>query len=172
MFIDIGQNRKISKQARGQDSHPCSHLRLPLCVTSHLLSTHLTKTISSPPLFFQFFLMIQIISLCCLRRDLHKNNLSGPIPELIGRYNYMWRLVSFSRSNHSWFLSRYRPSYCACWMGVVVEPPNAPFWLLCRDMSSNSLSGQIPKSFGLLDLFFMWVETCIVICVSWITQSL
>ena len=46
-------------------------------------------------------------------------------------------------------------------MGVVVEPSYARFWLLCRDMSNNSLSGQIPKSFGRLDLFFMWVEKCI-----------
>ena len=46
-------------------------------------------------------------------------------------------------------------------MGAVVEPSNSRFWWWCRDMSNNSLSGQIPQSFGLLDLLFMWVETCI-----------
>ena len=46
-------------------------------------------------------------------------------------------------------------------MDVVVEPPYARFWLLCRDMSNNSLSGQIPESLAGYDLFFLWAETCI-----------
>ena len=110
------------------------------------------KKIIFPPFLgpsFLFKSMIRVISQRCAQQQpqwSHPRTYRGLLLHVKIRFVLTRKsliLISFS----------YRP-YCA-WNGCGCGASYACFSLFCRDMSNNSLSGQIPKSFGRFDLLFL-----------------